>query len=101
MKAIVAETVESDSKRESASDRRGESVYNTRIQSDRQNTHTTTAQQYTFKYTHILSHTHTHSVRGNCPPKRGGGLGSRPKKMYGERLRDGVEYHLMGPTPLR
>ena len=69
MKAIVAETVESDSKRESASDRRGESVYNTRIQSDRQNTHTTTAQQYTFKYTHILSHTHTHSVRGNCPPK--------------------------------
>ena len=26
--------------------------------------------------------------------KRGGGLGSRPKKMYGERLGDGVEYHL-------
>ena len=25
--------------------------------------------------------------------KRGGGLGSRPKKMYGERLGDGVEYH--------
>jgi len=25
---------------------------------------------------------------------RGGGLGSRPKKMYGERLGDGVEYHL-------
>ena len=23
---------------------------------------------------------------------RGGGLGSRPKKMYGERLGDGVEY---------
>jgi len=33
--------------------------------------------------------------------RRGGGLGSRPKKMYGERLRDGVEYHLMSPTPLR
>ena len=32
---------------------------------------------------------------------RGGGLGSRPQKMYGERLRDGVEYHLMSPTPRR
>jgi len=30
---------------------------------------------------------------------RGGGLGSRPKKMYGQRLGDGVEYHLMSPTP--
>ena len=30
---------------------------------------------------------------------RGGGLGSRPKKMYGDRLGDGVEYHLMSPTP--
>ena len=30
---------------------------------------------------------------------RGGGLGSRPQKMYGERLGDGVEYHLMKPTP--
>ena len=40
-----------------------------------------------------------------CAPnwdiKRGGGLGSRPKKMYGERLGDGVEYHLMSPTPRR
>ena len=35
------------------------------------------------------------------PRKRGGGLGSRPKKMYGERLGDGVEYHLMSPTPRR
>jgi len=34
-------------------------------------------------------------------PSRGGGLGSRPKKMYGERLGDGVEYHLMSPTPRR
>ena len=33
--------------------------------------------------------------------RRGGGLGSRPKKMYGERLGDGVEYHLMSPTPRR
>jgi len=32
---------------------------------------------------------------------RGGGLGSRPKKMYGERLGDGVEYHLMSPTTRR
>ena len=29
------------------------------------------------------------------------GLGSRPNKMYGERLGDGVEYHLMSPTPRR
>ena len=34
-------------------------------------------------------------------PSRGGGLGSRPKKMYGERLGNGVEYHLMSPTPRR
>jgi len=33
--------------------------------------------------------------------RRGGGLGSRPKKIYGERLGDGVEYHLMSPTPRR
>ena len=32
---------------------------------------------------------------------RGGGLGSRPKKMYWEYMRDGVEYHLMSPTPRR
>ena len=30
-----------------------------------------------------------------------GGLGLRPKKIYGERLGDGVEYHLMSPTPRR
>jgi len=30
---------------------------------------------------------------------RGGGLGSRPKKMYGKRLGNGVEYHLKSPTP--
>ena len=33
--------------------------------------------------------------------QRGGGLGSRPKKMYWEYLGDGVEYHLMKPTPRR
>ena len=32
---------------------------------------------------------------------RGGGLGSRLKKMYGVRLGDGIEYHLMSPTPRR
>ena len=37
----------------------------------------------------------------NVYETRGGGLGSRPKKMYGERLGDGVEYHLMSPTPRR
>jgi len=30
---------------------------------------------------------------------RGGRLGSSTKKMYGERLGDGVEYRLMSPTP--
>ena len=34
-----------------------------------------------------------------CAASRRGGLGSRPKKMYGKRLGDGVEYHLMSPTP--
>jgi len=33
----------------------------------------------------------------NIDTVRGGGLGSRPKKMYGERLGDGFEYHLMSP----
>jgi len=33
--------------------------------------------------------------------RRGGGLGSRPTKMYWERLGDVVEYHLMSPTPRR
>jgi len=36
-----------------------------------------------------------------CVWQRGGWLGSRPKKMYGERLGDGVEYHSMKPTPRR
>ena len=33
--------------------------------------------------------------------RRGGGLGSRPKKIYFEYLGDGVEYHLMSRTPRR
>jgi len=40
-------------------------------------------------------------LRKSTACARGGGLGSRPKKMYGERLGDGVEYHLMKPTPRR
>ena len=44
---------------------------------------------------------HDSFVRETCLMWRGGGLGSRPKKMYGERLGDGVEYHLMSPTPRR
>ena len=40
-------------------------------------------------------------IHAYCSRLRGGGLGSRPKKMYGERLRNGVEYHLMKPTPRR
>jgi len=38
---------------------------------------------------------------GRAIQGRGGGLGSRPKNMYGETLGDGVEYHLMKPTPRR
>jgi len=55
-------------------------------------------------HTHTLS-CHTHRVeprlKGCRVHERGGGLGSRPKKMYGERLWDGVEYHLMCSTPRR
>ena len=43
--------------------------------------------------TNYVVHIYTNDVM------RGGGLGSRPKKWYGERLGDGVEYHLMKPTP--
>ena len=45
-----------------------------------------------------------HHNTGVCATRdtaRGGGLGSRPKKMYGEKLGDGVKYHLMSPTPRR
>jgi len=51
-----------------------------------------------------LSACHVNAVSWHLSPclhqTRGGGLGSRPKKMYGERLGDGVEYHLMSPTPV-
>ena len=42
-----------------------------------------------------------HTIESYPRTMRGGGLGSRPKKMYGERLGDGVEYHLMKPTSRR
>ena len=41
------------------------------------------------------------NVSSKTHPGRRGGPGSRPKKIYGERLGDGVEYHLMSPTPRR
>ena len=51
---------------------------------------------------HPLTHTSTTpSDSYTSTTRRGGGLGSRPKKMYGERLGDGVEYHLMSPAPRR
>jgi len=50
----------------------------------------------THLYQEVVTHSHTH--RSTQPSERWG-LGSRPKKMYGERLGDGVEYHLMSPTP--
>jgi len=52
------------------------------------------------KHTDTYTHTNTQEARRQRG-QRGGGLGSRPKKMYGERLGDGVEYHLMKPTPRR
>ena len=48
-----------------------------------------------------MSHMRMRCMAWRCMPWRGGGLGSRPKKMYGERFGDGVEYHLMSPTPRR
>ena len=58
-------------------------------------TETETETEADAKDSNDTKHTHLLQVL------RGGGLGSRPKKMYGERLGDGVEYHLMKPTPRR
>ena len=56
-------------------------------------------------HTHTQKHTHKHILEAlichATHRSRGGGLGSRPKKMYGERLGDGVEYHFMKTTPRR
>ena len=50
---------------------------------------------YVCDLTHSCLHSHLTCMM------RGGGLGWRPRKMYGERFGDGVEYHLMSPTPRR
>ena len=58
--------------------------------------------RYTYiKGTYIYKKTRIYMSNESYTLGRGGGLGSRPKKMYGERLGDGVEYHLMSPTPRR
>ena len=49
----------------------------------------------------VLSDSYARSILKSAILMRGGGLGSRPQKMYGERLGDGVEYHSMKPTPRR
>jgi len=53
--------------------------------------------------TWLIHMTQSQASEGTCVTRwmRGGGLGSRPKKLHGERLGDGVEYHLMKPTPRR
>ena len=45
--------------------------------------------------TNELCVSHVCESRHTGVKRRGGGLGSRPKKIYGKRLGDGVEYHLM------
>ena len=52
-------------------------------------------------YTYMCMQTLMLQIFAMNMKRRGGGLGSRPKKMCGERLGDGVEYHLMSPTPRR
>jgi len=56
---------------------------------------------YSLRLVHMCARIHicAAAMAASRGTKRGGGLGSRPKKMYGERLGDGVEYHLMSPTP--
>ena len=57
------------------------------------------------RYVGVQIHTHTNEEIHMIPyiedMARSGGLGSTPKKMYRERLGDGVEYHSMSPTPRR
>jgi len=57
--------------------------------------------RHTNQYTCTLKGPQLHHSKWRVCTRRGGGLGSRPKKMYGKRLGDGVEYHLMSPTPRR
>jgi len=58
--------------------------------------------------THSTSHihitkskSHMHMTNSTYIWREVGGWGRNPKKMYGERLGDGVENHLMSPTPRR
>ena len=62
---------------------------------------TSAAGTYIHIYIYILPFILASPYAAVCALSRGGGLGSRPKKMYGERLGDGVEYHSMKPTPRR
>jgi len=55
----------------------------------------------TYTQAYMYAYPCIHTCNSKSIGMRGGGLGSRPKKMYGERLGDGVEYHLMKPTPHR
>jgi len=56
---------------------------------------------YARPYVCVRGHSFVLPSRARSAGMSGWGLGSRPKKMYGERLGDGVEYHLMSPTPRR
>ena len=54
----------------------------------------------TLTHTHSMTKTTAHIHYIQAYEMRGGGLGSRPKKMCGERLGDGVEYHLWALRPV-
>ena len=64
-------------------------------------THMTVCVSHMNVWTFHENHMTQSAVKLQTLSTRGGGLGSRPKKMYGEKLGDGVEYHLMKPTPRR
>ena len=54
---------------------------------------------YTFSLFNSLALTHTHLISKRSMCLTAGDERWVPKKMYGKRLEDGVEYHLMSPTP--
>ena len=60
----------------------------------------TNSQMSVFNICYVLSISYASSVSSLCIGEVGG-WGRDPKKMYEERLGDGVEYHLMSPTPRR
>jgi len=55
----------------------------------------------TYNFKEPTSRCHPIFARGSSVEGEVGGWGRDPKKMYGKRLGDGVEYHLMKPTPRR